>query len=140
MKNIFKKIIASIMAVSSLATGMIGMSVSATDVTTFINPEITEEYQGPETNISFGDGAHASIYIDSTQIILSIEDVDATKVTLKLIDVYGGSVNSGLDIEYSGKTSVTYTYYGNNITGVSVIFTTTKYGITHTQQLTRYVG
>lgn len=44
MKNTFKKIAASMMAIASLATAVTGVSASAADLDTNVNPIVIEEY------------------------------------------------------------------------------------------------
>ncbi len=113
MKNTFKKITASIMAVVSLAISATGVITSAADVTTPVTPEITERYDGPTSYVSFGNGATAGIYRSSTQINISTEWKSGSTVYVELQSTSGSSVSGKKDkYGYNGYVSLDYTGSG----------------------------
>ncbi len=136
MKKSFKKLTAALMAVASLAVGVTGIGASAADVTTPVFPEITEEYQGPETDIIFGGGAHAKAYADSTQINLTTVAQSSTKSAgVQVIAVTAEKYNGN----YLVHTHVGEVSYNTNGTGIAYV------GANHTangysQGTARYVG
>lgn len=115
MKNTFKKIAASIMAVASLAISATGVIASAADVTTPVTPEITERYDGTTGYVSFGDGATAGIYRSSTQINISTEWKSGSTVYVELTSTSGASV-SGQKNKYGYNGYVSLNYTGNGFT------------------------
>ncbi len=117
MKNTFKKITASIMAVASLAISATGVVASAADVTTPVTPEIIERYDGPTGYVSFGNGATAGIYRSSTQINISTQWKSGSTVYVKLKSTSGASISGRKDkYGYDGYISLDYT--GNGFTYV----------------------
>ena len=135
MKNTVKKLTASIMAVAAFTMGAVGFNASAADVTTPEVPEIIDEYQGPETDISFGSGAHAYAYAESTYIYL--KTTGPSNVTVKLDVATYVTLGTGLGLTYaSSNGSITHTYYGTGITYAHGVHTSG----TDSTNTNRYVG
>lgn len=116
MTSKIKKAIASLMAVASLSTCAMGISSSAADVTTPEVPEIIERYQGPETDIPFGNGAHAYAYADSRQVNLKTTASSTTTVIVQLDTVYYTTFNGGISVNYASTGTVSHNYSGTGIT------------------------
>lgn len=100
MKNTFKKITASIMAVASLATCITGISASAADASASFTPSataslsVTSTFVSPSTKCS---------YICST-------------ITAKVTSTEGGTLSEPVSFSGYGTTSVSGTCYGTGIT------------------------
>lgn len=118
MKNTFKKITASIMAVASLAISATGVVASAADVTTPVTPEITERYAGPTGYISFGNGATAGIYRDESLIFLSTDGrYSDSIVSVKLSSASFRTLSEGTGTTYESDDGyVSRSYTGTGIT------------------------
>lgn len=135
MSNKLRKIAASVMAVATLTTGAMGISASAADVTTPVGPEIIDEYQGPETDISFGSGAHAFAYADSTQI--NLKTTGPGNVSIKLERATYVTLGTGLGLTYaSSNGTISNKYTG---TGITYAHGEHKSG-SYTTYTSRYVG
>ena len=115
MKNTFKKITASIMAVASLAISATGVVASAADVTTPVTPEIIERYDGPTGYVYFDNCAVAGIYRSSTQINISTDWKSGSTVYVKLLSTSGASA-SGQKDKYGYDGSVSLNFTGNGFT------------------------
>lgn len=74
MKTNMKKIVASVIAVTSLTVGMTGLSTNAT----------AAPYKAPTGYVSFGKGATAGINRNSTEIVLSTSCPSSHYVSVKL--------------------------------------------------------
>lgn len=118
MKNTFKKITASIMAVASLAISATGVVASAADVTTPVTPEIIERYSGPTGYIPFGNGATAGIYRDESLIFLSTEGRYSNSiVSVELTSASYRTINEGTGTIYEESDGyVSHSYSGTGIT------------------------
>lgn len=117
MKNIFKKIVASAMAVASLAVGVVGMGTSAVDaVVSPVDSAIV--YSGPSGSVSFGDRATATIYASSTQVNLSTtRQVRTYQLYAGIAELSNGEVDSSSTTAYN-TTTVHHDTRGSNISGV----------------------
>ncbi|MBQ7002816.1 MAG: hypothetical protein IJN57_02445 [Oscillospiraceae bacterium] len=105
MNKTFKKIAASIMTVASLAVGAVGVSASAA--------EISPRYSGPTGYVSFGDGATAGIYRDSTQINISTKWNTGSTVYVELTSTSGAAASGQKNkYGYNGYASLNYTGSG----------------------------
>ncbi len=115
MKNIFKKIVASAMAVVSLAVGVVGMGTSAVGA---VSPVDVIVYSGPSGSVSFGDRATATIYASSTQVNLSTSrQVRTYQLYAGIAELSNGEVDNSSTTAYN-TTVVHHDTRGSNISGV----------------------
>lgn len=131
MKNTLKKVMASVMAVASLAVGMTGISASAAD-----DVKNIDRYQGPTTDIEFGYGAHAYAYADSTTINVGTKAQNQNIVAgVQIIAVTATTYNGDFLIHYH----IGEVYYNTSGTGITYVKSRhTANG--YTQDVSRYVS
>ncbi len=116
MKNTFKKMAASIIAVASLTVSATGIVTSAEDVTTPVTPEVVEEYNGPTGYVSFGDGATAGIYRDSSLIFLDTQGgSNNSHVSVKLVTAGYDTIDEEPGTTHAGTGYVSRNYRGSGI-------------------------
>lgn len=135
MNKTFKKITAAVMAVASLAVGMVGGSISAA--------EISPRYQGPTGYVYFGPSSHAKAgtYADSSQINLSTNDAYASRVTIELTDsAYATLTRGEVGLVYASTTSVSFGYQGTDIRYAAGEHTAKESGTTYSTTTYRSVG
>ena len=119
MKTSFRKIAASMIAVASLAIGVTGVNASATDVTNPEIPEIIDEYSGPMGYVSFGSGAIAGIYRDSTQVNISTSYNSGTTVRVKLKSTSGSVATGDQKDKWGYDGYISGNYNGNGFTSAT---------------------
>lgn len=109
MKRTFKKTFAALIAATTMAVGVGVLSASAA--------EITPRYSGPTGYVSFGNGAEAGIYRDSSSIFLSTEGNSSTSVvTVKLKSASYTTLGSGLGVTYADSDGyISHSYSGTGI-------------------------
>lgn len=116
MKNIFKRIVASAMAVASLNVGMVGMGTCAID--TFSPVDSVIVYSGPSGSVSFGDRATATIYASSTQVNLSTtRQVTTYQLYAGIAEFSNGQVDDSSTTAFN-TTAVYHNTRGSNISNV----------------------
>ncbi len=100
-------------AATTMAVGMGGISANAA--------EVSPRYSGPTGYVSFGNGATAGIYRDSTSIFLSTEGNSTTSVvSVKLKSASYTTLGSGLGVTYADSDGyVSHSYTGTGITYVT---------------------
>ena len=109
MRKTFKKITAAVMAVTTLAVGSVGITASASDVSPC--------YSGPTGYVSFGNGAQAGIYRDSTQISLSTDGGNSSYVSVKLSSAAYKTLSEKSGTTYDDTDGyVSHSYSGTGIT------------------------
>lgn len=133
----FKKITASVLAISALAMGSFGITVNAAEVTTPFIPEIIEyDVTG---YVSFGPSNHAtaSIYSTPSYVYLGTSNQYGSSVTVKLYEISysslnesenSGNRNSRKDKTYAGTYSVSRYYDGSGISSAKGYHTTNENG------------
>ncbi len=114
MKKSFKKIAASIIAATTLLVGTTGIITSATEITTPESSGIIERYSGPTGYVSFGSGATAGIYRDSSLIVLSTSG--NSDVTVMLNTASYKSLSESVGTTYASVGGVSHSYTGSGIT------------------------
>lgn len=115
MKNTLKKVMASVMAVTSLAIGMTGMSSSAAD-----DVKIIDRYQGPATDLEFGYGAHAYAYADSTSINVGTKaQSPSISANVRVIGLTYITYNG----DFLNHTYVGEVYYNKGGSGIDNLYT-----------------
>ena len=113
MSNKLRKIVASVMAVATFAMGAVGINASAAEITTPEVFEVIEEYSGPTGYVTFGSGATAGIYRDSSQINISTSWNSGSTVYVKLTNTSGAPASGTKDkYGYDGYVSLNFTGSG----------------------------
>ncbi len=101
MKRSFKKFTAAVVAATTMAAGMVGMSANATEGTRSFSPNSTASLSVTNTSVSASTSC--------TQ--------DCTRVTAQITSTAGGSITSGdTNVTYYGTKSSTATGYGTGFT------------------------
>ncbi len=100
MKKTLKKFAASVMAVTTLAVSMTGLTTNAAG-----------------GSVTFSPAATASIYVNSTQINIGTVRTGAVEVRVRLIGSDGASASGDSKDKYGYDGSVYGNYTGNGFTG-----------------------
>lgn len=109
MKRNFKKTFAALIATTTMAVGFSVLSVSAA--------EITPRYSGPTGYVSFGNGATAGIYRDSSSIFLSTDGGNNSYVSVKLSSASYTTISEKSGTTYDDTDGyVSHSYSGTGIT------------------------
>ncbi len=124
MKMDFRKLTASLVAVTTLAVSMVGISANAV--------EVSPRYSGPTGYIYFGPNGKAGTYVDSRQINLSTSDNSASNVTVKLTDTaYESLTGDRPGVTYSSTTYVSLNCQGYGIIYAAGLHTVRENGTTY---------
>lgn len=113
--NTFKKIIAAVMAMTSLAISATGVLASATDVTMPATLEVAGTYSVPTGYVYFGKGAKAGIYRDSSQVVISTKWNSGTTVYVELVST-GGASASRVKTKYGYDEYASLNFLGSGFT------------------------
>ena len=136
MKNTLKKIMASVMAITSLSIGMTGMNTSAAD-----DIKIIDRYSGPDTVRSFDANisyhATATGNAGSTWAFFSTSDPYAYHVSINIINVNGTVYDPYY--WYSDGTYISHSYSCSNLTSITCRHVATESGGEGYTDITRYV-
>lgn len=109
MKRTFKKTFAALIAATTMAVGIGALSASAA--------EVTPLYSGPTGYVSFGNGAQAGIYRDSTSISLSTDGGNSSYVSVKLTSASYTTISERSGTTYEDTDGyVSHNYSGTGIT------------------------
>lgn len=117
MKRTFKRTFATLIAATTMAVSVGALSASAA--------EVTPRYSGPTGYVSFGDGAQAGIYRDSTSIFLSTSGGNSSYVTVKLKSASYITIKEASGITYDDTDGyISHSYSGTGITSCKGYHTT----------------
>lgn len=109
MKGTFKRTFATLIAATTMAVSVGALSASAA--------EVTPRYSGPTGYVSFGNGAQAGIYRDSTSISLSTSGGSSNFVSVLLYSVSYTTINEKSGTTYEENDGyVSHSYFGTGIT------------------------